>query len=33
MVEIVDGVPQLADYGYKCFVVIESGDGTVTEFQ
>ena len=33
MVEIVDGVPQLTEYGDKCFVVIESGDGIVTEFQ
>ena len=33
MVEIVDGASQLTDYGDKCFVVIESGDGIVTEFQ
>jgi hypothetical protein len=33
MVDIVGGTPQLTDYGDKCFVVIESGDGLITEFQ
>jgi hypothetical protein len=28
-----DGKPRLTPYGEKCFVVIESGDGIVTEFQ
>jgi len=33
LVEMIDGTPQLTAYGEKCFVVIESGDGIVTEFQ
>lgn len=33
MVELIDGDPKLTAYGDKCFVVIESGDGTATEFQ
>jgi hypothetical protein len=28
-----DGTPLLTPYGYRCFVVIESGDGIITEFQ
>jgi hypothetical protein len=28
-----DGKPMLTHYGYRCFVVIESGDGIITEFQ
>jgi hypothetical protein len=33
MVEMIDGTPQLTAYGETCFVVIESGDGIVTEIQ
>jgi hypothetical protein len=31
MVEMGDGTPRLTDYGEKCFVVMESGDGEVPE--
>jgi hypothetical protein len=32
MVELsASGLPQLTDYGEKCYVVLESGDGVVPE--